>query len=727
MGTGTYLLSIIDTVARTVAREQGDGAVGPRLRSLFCRLIGFERQAGPYAVAQMRTHHALKSEYQTEIPEREVRLLFADTLDDPYDDLYTEQVHVPSSLEPIARSRREANRIKLKTPIHVVMGNPPYGEKAKGLGGWIEAGSRGGGHPPPLDAFRARGRGKFENVLSNLYIYFWRWATWKVFDAHEEQADGIVAFISPSSFTTGVGYAGMREYLRRTADEGWIVDLSPEKFRPDTATRIFTGVQHKLCIAVFARYGKGNRDAPAQINYIAVTGDRGDKSRQLTSLSEQDAGWVQCGSGWQDLFIPAAGLNWQQFPSLGDLMPWSVTGVTPNRNWVHAPDEATLQERWERLILADPEQKPRLFKETETLRIGTTPAPLPGTSGAQHSIGGETSTTPRLERVALRSFDRQYVIYDSRVIDRPRDELWQVQGDRQVYVTEQHAHPIEAGPGLVLAGFVPGVHHFNGRGGRVLPLYRDPETLNANLAPGLTDAIARRLEIDVTTDDMLAYIAALIAHPSYTSRFADELKTPGVRLPLTASPLLWAEAVALGRKIIWLHTYGERFADQACGRPKGPPRLREGRRPRVVKTIPDRTEQMPEKISYDPATETLHVGAGEIRPVPQSVWEYEVSGMRVVRRWFDYRKQKPRRKRTSPLDDVNATEWSHLCTTELLELLSVLCFCVELEPQQATLLDRVCASPMITVADLKRAEVLPVPKSAQVPPAPYDPDALTFL
>ena len=68
MGTGTYLRSVIDAVARTVVQEQGDGAVGPQLRGLFGRLTGFERQAGPYAVAQMRTHHALKAEYQTEIP-----------------------------------------------------------------------------------------------------------------------------------------------------------------------------------------------------------------------------------------------------------------------------------------------------------------------------------------------------------------------------------------------------------------------------------------------------------------------------------------------------------------------------------------------------------------------------------------------------------------------------------------------------------------------------------
>ena len=176
-----------------------------------------------------------------------------------------------SSRRPISRRDRKSLRTE---------------RKPKAGGGWIEAGSRGGGQPPPIDAFRAAGHGKFENVLSNLYVYFWRWATWKVFDAHDNGSNGIVAFISPSSFTTGARLCGHAEYLRRTADEGWIIDLSPEKFRPDVATRIFAGVQHKLCIAVFARFGAWNRDAPARINYSAVTGDRESKSRQLASLSE---------------------------------------------------------------------------------------------------------------------------------------------------------------------------------------------------------------------------------------------------------------------------------------------------------------------------------------------------------------------------------------------------------------------------------------------------------
>ena len=33
---------------------------------------------------------------------------------------------------------------------------------------------------------------------------------------------------------------------------------------------------------------------------------------------------------------------------------------------------------------------------------------------------------------------------------------------------------------------------------------------------------------------------------------------PGLRIPLTANPQLFCEAVQLGRRVIWLHTYGER-------------------------------------------------------------------------------------------------------------------------------------------------------------------------
>ena len=43
--------------------------------------------------------------------------------------------------------------------------------------------------------------------------------------------------------------------------------------------------------------------------------------------------------------------------------------------------------------------------------------------------------------------------------------------------------------------------------------------------------------------------------------FHNDLATPGLRLPITADADAFFEAVALGREVIWLHTFGERMAD----------------------------------------------------------------------------------------------------------------------------------------------------------------------
>jgi hypothetical protein len=214
----------------------------------------------------------------------------------------------------------------------------------------------------------------------------------------------------------------------------------------------------------------------------------------------------------------------------------------------------------------------------------------------------------------------------------------------------------------------------------------------------------------------LAYVAGVVAHPAYSQRFLKELHVPGVRVPLTSSLTLWEEAVRLGRQVLWLHTYGERYIDSAAGRPEGPPRLPEESRPLPTVEIPDTQAGMPVAISHKAQAQTLDVGTGRIGRVSRQVWTYEVSGWRVVKRWFDYRKRDPRGRRSSELDDVVPTYWHPDFTTELLDLLHVLGRLVDLEPDQADVLERICAGPQITVAELEAAAVLPPSASAREPP-----------
>ena len=159
-------------------------------------------------------------------------------------------------LAPIAKSRKEANKIKREETITVVIGNPPYKEKAKGLGGWVETASRNAKEPAPLMAWippRDWGAGAHAKHLRNLYVYFWRWATWKVFDHGPGSKSGIVCFITVAGFLSGPGFQKMRDYLRRTCDDIWVIDCSPEGYQPEVNTRIFQAVQQPVCIVLASR------------------------------------------------------------------------------------------------------------------------------------------------------------------------------------------------------------------------------------------------------------------------------------------------------------------------------------------------------------------------------------------------------------------------------------------------------------------------------------------
>ncbi|MDF9814207.1 hypothetical protein M2266_003438 [Streptomyces sp. SPB162] len=194
--------------------------------------------------------------------------------------------------------------------------------------------------------------------------------------------------------------------------------------------------------------------------------------------------------------------------------------------------------------------------------------------------------------------------------------------------------------------------YYNNRSGCARPLYRNAAGTLPNLAPGLLSLITERLGVPLTPEDLLAYIAAVASHPDYSARFKEDLEVPGARIPLTADPRLWEQAVGIGRRVLWLHTYGERYADDAAGRPYGRVLLPRDR-PRCVEEIPDDPEAMPEKLEYDPVTQDLWIGAGRISPVPRTVREYEVSGMNVLDKWFGYRRRIP------PVNDAsNWTAWS---------------------------------------------------------------------
>ncbi len=350
MGTGTYLHTILERVAQEAAHADGPGAVPGVLTQVAERLVGFELQMGPYAVAELRTSDLLAS-HDAQAPPGGMHLYVTDTLDDPH----AAETQFASGLRLIAQSRKKANQVKARANVTVVIGNPPYRERAEGMGGWVESGSAAHGKAARaiLDDFRDPATARHFHNLKNLYVYFWRWATWKVWESTASAPDdgdaGIVCFISTSGYVGGPGFTAMREYLRRHASEGWIIDLTPEGQTPDIPTRIFPGVRQPLAIGLFVRAAENSNEIAATIHYRAVGGRQTEKFAALREITLDGPGWRDARSDWTAPFTAAAATEWDSFPALGDLLPWTSPGVTGNRRWPYGPSQAVLQRRWQAL------------------------------------------------------------------------------------------------------------------------------------------------------------------------------------------------------------------------------------------------------------------------------------------------------------------------------------------------------------------------------------------
>ena len=716
MGTGTYPLSVMHKVART--ESLAPAARTRALNRLAKNLYGFELQSGPFSVAELRLNQTLK-ELGADIPEDGLNLYVADTLSDPY----AKQKPVNgNTLRLLSQLSNKATRVKREVPIQVCIGNPPYKDKAEGMGGWVESGFRSANVASPiLDDFRAPGMGKYGYVLKNLYIYFWRWAFWKVFEdscrAFESQSDsskraGAVCFITASGYLKGPGFAGMREYIRRSASRGWIINVTPEGKRPPAKNAVFA-IETPVSIALFLREENTDEETPADIRYVALHGKIEEKMQALAALDLDGAEFEPVRSGWGDKFAPEAGGDWDSYPELVDFYTKNFQGIKPNKTWVYAPAETVLRERWVELIEGnDLEVRTERFKETPSTSIFKGKKPLPGKDtfqGSRESLNDQIARevipdAPNIVPVGYRSFDRQYILADSRLLERERPELWEHRVPGQIFIVEQHAHYPKAGPGLHFSTLIPDLDAFNNRGGRAHPV------LNVSGVPNLTEPAKQMLRErfgDNAPGNLVYYLAALTGHPGYVRTFDKPLQQAGIRVPLTADPELWERAVQLGKQVVWLHTYGERgeplpgmkYLHQI---PEGADYVLPTPTVDMGKTMPEKKPSFsPDPVDSlseeknNPAMGTVSFGRARCENVEKRVFDYTIGGNQVLGLWAKYRLKKPETKWSSSLNDIVQREWPEAWSEEYERLLYTLTHLVHLEPAQEKLLDEVLAGEQI--------------------------------
>ena len=274
---------------------------------------------------------------------------------------------------------------------------------------------------------------------------------------------------------------------------------------------------------------------------------------------------------------------------------------------------------------------------------------------------------------------------------------------------------IGTGPAATATVEIPDLHHFRGSfGGKdVTPLWRDVEATQSNITRGFLEAVAADHGTPVSAEQLFSYAYGILAQPWYVELFWDQLELPPPRLPITKNRDLFQRVAEHGARLIYLHTYGKRFASTGDDGsvPQGAARC--------TRAVPLDAERYPRTFSYNRETRVLYIGDaltdGAFSPVVPEVWDYSVSGLEVVESWLDRRKENRSGRRSSPLDQIRPERWEF--TEELLELLWVLEATIVLQPKGEALLNEVCESDLFLSNELPsptREERQP-PRSAPPP------------
>ncbi|WP_327291819.1 type ISP restriction/modification enzyme [Streptomyces sp. NBC_01198] len=394
-------------------------------------------------------------------------------------------------------------------------------------------------------------------------------------------------------------------------------------------------------------------------------------------------------------------------PVLHDVMPWSVRPLRIGRGWPMAPDANTLRDRWALFTAARGEaERDALLHPTRTRGLHTRVGQLPGHRTPTTALAREDGRCPEPVLIQHGAHDRQWLIPDHRLIDAARPELWRVLDDQQIFAVEQAYLPEAHEPAVAFSALLPDGRSPAGRPGRIRPLFRQPGGRDPNLAPGLLGLLSARLAAEVTARDVLAWVAAA-ARPA----------PGGCEVPFPADPGDWRSGVALGGRLLWLHTRGARLADPAEGRDPAAPRLPGGSRPYVRAPLPAAPGQ--EELEYDREQRELRIGAGRISPVAPAAWDRRVGGVRVLEAWWE--------RRTAPgapgsLEALRPPRWTRHCTSDLLEVISVLTLLAESDGARDALARSLADRPgrTITARALRDAGVLPVPAARRRPASVLD-------
>ena len=422
-GTGTFLIEILKQIFETISGQNKAFKEMLIKEHVLKNIYGFEYLIAPYTIAHLKLSQFLKeNNYELQNYER-FQLFLTNTLEPIADippNLYTKALSAEGKL---------AQKVKDK-PILVITGNPPYSGHSKNTGDWITNLLKGNDIwatkkiEKQANYYKVDGKPlgeKNPKWLQDDYVKFIRFAQYKI----DRAGQGVVGIITNHSFLDNPTFRGMRQSLMQSFDQLYFIDLhgnSKKKEKtPDgnTDQNVFD-IQQGVVISIFIK----KQGIKKGVFHTDFWGSRKQKFDLCldNSIETLDFTEIKPKTPFY-LFVPQNEKlreQYEGFWSVKDIFKLSSVGVvTAKDNFVIDESKELLQKRFQNFKFSDRDK--RLLHEKFSLKEKKNWDILE----AWDSLTEETDLSKFIIPINYRIFDKRYIFYADKFIERKRFEVMQ--------------------------------------------------------------------------------------------------------------------------------------------------------------------------------------------------------------------------------------------------------------------------------------------------------------
>ncbi|RLG99881.1 DNA methyltransferase, partial [Candidatus Bathyarchaeota archaeon] len=340
-GTLTFIAEATRSAVTDFTSKYGEGGKENLIKDhILQNFYAFELMMAPYAVGHLKISFLLDElGYKLKDDDR-FKLYLTNTLE--MEDL--EQTALPG-MRSLSEESHLAGAVKKKTPILVILGNPPYSGISSNVGDWISK---------EIKAYytvdgKPLGE-KNPKWLQDDYVKFIRFAQWKI----NEAGEGILGFITNHSYLDNPTFRGMRQSLMESFNEIHLLDLHGNSLKkercPDGSKdeNVFD-IRQGVVIALFI---KKKDEEGVKVFHTDLWGLREDKYGWLLENDVKTTEWEKLNPHSDFyLFIPRDEELLEQYEKywkVTDIFPVNSVGIVTARDkFVFDFEKETLKKRIE--------------------------------------------------------------------------------------------------------------------------------------------------------------------------------------------------------------------------------------------------------------------------------------------------------------------------------------------------------------------------------------------